>query len=325
MTVIGHRFADQPVGGGPVWGLTHAGANVRVEMVRAPISRQCVPMRRGDRRGWLKVTERDRNGHPVTYRTLRTELDRGDPRLAQLARAIGDRRAVLLKGEQFGPEAVEWLGSRVDLTFVLFDVSGPGHVARARGCARAIVTGAEAAEAMRSAGVPTARELQGFRPEIWRPGATADCGEVRQIAHTGHLRLGRAAEWAELALVGAPMSHCERTYLTDAARLYWRSAVTWCPPAPEGRDSYSNRLVRVLASGGLPLHAWSPSVARDFPEVATYRTRAELRERARELLALSPAERARRIEAGRAAVARFRWDLVAQRWLDFMGARAPRG
>ncbi len=344
VVLIGHRFVDQPRGGGFAWGLAQTGAeldvvkvgvgataqpipelpNVRVSAVPLPARPLRVTVtEKPHRPGWFVVRRWDEFGRmSMTQTHTPPKLPHEDAREA-LARTIGNDHGILLKGMQLDPEDVAWLAQRVDLTYVLVDVASPLTVTRGRQCARVIVTGPEAVPAFERYSRPTRCIIQGWRPHVWAPSTPAP-NVLPQVAFTGSDRSDRAVALGELERAGLTVAR-RTVWLRDAAEFYRESAVTLCPHnCPAGRNSFSNRLVRVMASGGMPLHAWTPSVAATFPDVPTYRNTPGLLARARELLAEAPDVRRARLDRMRDAVQPYTWDKVAHRWLDFIRA-TPRG
>ncbi len=333
--MIGHRWVNHPRGGGYAWGLDRAGAELEILRVGVgataePLSElPHVPVRalaldpdapivtvepHPRRPGWCKVRTRYPNGHSVV--TLSNQPPQPRPGiLGDIARAIGNDHGILLKGMQLSPDDVAWLAARCDLTYVLVDVVSRFTEERGRHCARVIVTGPEAAAPFERHERPVAVIPQGYRPHVWRPAGMP--GSDRHVLFMGSERLDRLRALAALEQGGVPVARRE-AWLEDAAELYEAAAITLCPHnSPDGRDSFSNRLVRVMASGGLPLHAWSPFLAATFPDVPTYRDGGELVRRARELLGADTTELRARL---RAAAEPYRWDRVASRWLEFIRA-----
>lgn len=334
VVLIGHRWVNHPRGGGYAWGLDRAGAHVEILRVGVDATAESlaelphVPVRaialdpdapivtatpHPRRPGWFYVRTQTQAGGSVTTVTNRPP----EPRpgiLGDIARTIGDDRGILLKGVQFSPEDIAWLAARCDITYVLVDVASAYTVARGKLCARAIVTGPEAVPAFEAAGQHRVAVIsQGYRPHIWCPSGVP--GLERHVLFTGSERMDRVRAFAALEQAGIPVAR-RAVWLEDAAELYEAAAVTLCPHnSPTGRNSFSNRLVRVMASGGVPLHAWTPFVSEAFPDVPTYRDGAELVAKARELLDADTTELRARL---RAAVEPYRWDRVARRWLDFM-------
>lgn len=345
VVLIGHRFVDQPRGGGYAWGLAQAGVELEVvkvgrgaaaqpipELPNVPVSAIVLPERasggnvtvteKPHRPGWYVIRQRDEFGRVSMTQTQTPPRSLHADARERLARTIGDDHGILLKGVQFDPEDVAWLAQRVDMTYVLVDVASPLTVERGRHCARVIVTGPEAVAAFERHGRPTRCIIQGWRPHVWAPSTPAP-SVLPQIAFTGSDRSDRAVALTELKRAGLTVVR-RAAWLRDAAEFYRESAVTLCPHnCPAGRNSFSNRLVRVVASGGMPLHAWTPSVAATFPDVPTYRSMPSMIARARSLLAEASDVRRARLDRMRDAVQPYTWDKVAHRWLDFI-REAPR-
>lgn len=339
VVLIGHRWVNHPRGAGYAWGLAQTGAELEVlrvgfgateepiaELPRVPV--RAIPIDpdrkvitatpKPNRPGWFYVREFDpaKNTH-TTY--ISDKPPSGSSGVAEeIVRSIGNDHGILLKGMQLSPHDVEWIAGRADLTYVLVDVATPYTVERGRHCARAIVTGPEAAPAFERYGRPTRVIIQGYRPHVWAPCYSGE--PARHVLFTGTERHDRIQALTALRQAGVPTDRRE-AWLEDAAELYGQAAVTLCPHnSPDGRNSFSNRLVRVMASGGVPLHAWSPFLAETFPDVPSYRTFGELVAQARLLLDGDTAELR---EQMRAAAEPYTWDKVAARWLDFIAA-APR-
>ena len=248
-------------------------------------------------------------------RLLRHDPQRGLVKTREdVARAaFGGDPVFLQKVMWMSPDDLGWLSERCNTVYVLTDTVRPGVVERGRACRSSIVTGTEALEAFRAAGCRVRQMLQGFRPHVWRGPRTAPV--VARVAFTGSLRPPRD-RWLEALRKGGLEVDARQAYASAAASFYRRSAACLCPGPIGDEDSFSNRLVRTMAAGGLPLHWDVPSVRRLFPCVPTWKDAADLVSLARLYLG-RPDARSGVIADCTEAVKPYRWDLVASRWLAF--------
>ncbi len=188
------------------------------------------------------------------------------------------------------------LTSKADVTYWCPDsVSGngcgpPGRPedvgARGLECARIICTGSEGCRWWRAHGFKgrIAQIYQGCRHSIWRPD-NLDAARLtpKQIVFLGSGNYkgdgGRRAKLAALTKNGFNVRSAKRIYHRDAANLYYNSSICLnmvCGTPNEGHTPVgitSNRLVRLLTSGGFALTERNTDVAASFEEgnqLATY-------------------------------------------------------
>ena len=151
-----------------------------------------------------------------------------------------------------------------DTTFLTFDsVSGGGCGPPNRPlelgprgllCDRIILTGTEGARWFRENGYdrPIAQIFQGHRPSIWYPGDLPR-EEKDQISFLGNHYSGdggRRGKIKALANAGFNIHYSRRCFHREASQLYWESSINLNLVCG---DLISNRLWRILASGGFAL------------------------------------------------------------------------
>jgi hypothetical protein len=153
-------------------------------------------------------------------------------------------------------------------------------------CDRIILTGSEGARWFRDNGFQgrIAQIYQGCRHSLWRPNSLE---EERSLQHTvsflGSSNYkgdgGRKAKLSALSGAGFHVQHNKRIFHEEASRLYYNSGICLnmvCGTPNEGHTPVgitSNRLVRVLTSGGFALSERNTDVAATFEEgnhLATY-------------------------------------------------------
>ena len=195
-----------------------------------------------------------------------------------------------------------------DTTYLLWDsVSGSGCgppcrpkniTPRGMPCSRIILTGTEGARWFRKQGYEgrIAQIYQGCRHRIWKPG-TYPRGEQNRLcffgigSYTGDG--GRRPKFEAIRNAGFKIFHSNHLFHEKAANAYWNSAI--CLNFVCG-DLTSNRLMRILSSGGFCLteqnvdidHSFTDGVelakfkARDIPgmleQVKRYMAQPELRD-----------------------------------------------
>lgn len=176
-----------------------------------------------------------------------------------------------------------------DTTYLTFDsVSGngcgpPGRPEECgqRGllCDRITLTGSEGARWFRSNGFTgrIAQIYQGCRHSIWRPENLDDTrSSQHQIAFLGSGNYkgdgGRRAKLKYLVGAGFSVRHGKRMFHKEASSLYYNSGICLnmvCGTPDEGHTPVgitSNRLVRLLTSGGFALSERNTDVAASFEE-----------------------------------------------------------
>ena len=176
-----------------------------------------------------------------------------------------------------------------DTTYLTFDsVSGngcgppgrPDEIGK-RGllCDRILLTGSEGARWFRNNGFKgrIAQIYQGCRHSLWRP-QNLDAARTAQnmISFLGSANYkgdgGRRAKISGLAKAGFHVHHNKRTFHKDASTLYYNSGICLnmvCGTWGEGHTPVgltSNRLVRLLTSGGFTLSERNTDVVASFEE-----------------------------------------------------------
>lgn len=176
--------------------------------------------------------------------------------------------------------------NQCDVTYVQWDsTSGDGCGPwdrpivigpRALPCARIICTALEGARWFREHGYTKriAQVYQGYRPRIWKPG-NSETPQNQKMCFFGIRSYkgdgGRAEKFQALKQAGYSLHTSNRVYHAAAAKAYWESAVSLnfvCG------DITSNRLVRILASGGFCLTEQNADILHSFSEgreLATFR------------------------------------------------------
>lgn len=139
---------------------------------------------------------------------------------------------------------------------------------RALPCDRIICTGVESARWFRENGYTKriAQIYQGYRPRIWRPGKA----ETKQNQNMCFFGLdsydgdgGRQEKVKALRKSGYSLLTGRGCFHEAAAKVYWESAISLnfvCG------DITSNRLVRILASGGFCLTEQNADILHSFSE-----------------------------------------------------------
>jgi hypothetical protein len=251
-----------------------------------------------------------------------------------LRRATGYDSVLICKGMQFSLADLEWLGAQVDLTYVLFDTitcGPPGreqeHGERALRCARAIVTGREAVEWLRArTDRAVAQIIQGFRPRIWSRPPTRHGGRRTAVTFVGSLYEGdggRADKLAVLRRARIDVAHYGHrgaqlapVMLERASRIYNGAALVLNFVPHTG--TFSNRVVRVLASGGCLLSEYAQDLTPMFPGgLAQFSNEAEMLEHAHRLIA-NPSEREAIAAVGHEHAQRYTWARQAEKYMRFI-------
>jgi len=163
-----------------------------------------------------------------------------------------------------------------DTTFLTFDsVSGngcgpPGRPEELgpRGllCDRILLTGTEGARWFREQGYKgrIAQIYQGCRHSIWKPGKLPRQNQGR-LCFLGSAQYkgdgGRSPKFKAIRNAGFPLRFGRRTFHEDAAEVYWNSAI--CINLCCG-DITSNRLIRVITSGGFMLTEHNKDIEATF-------------------------------------------------------------
>ena len=176
-----------------------------------------------------------------------------------------------------------------DTTYLTFDsVSGNGCGPPGRPdeigprgllCDRIVLTGSEGARWFRKSGFkgPIAQIYQGCRHNLWRPtNLDADRTSQHMIAFLGSANYkgdgGRRAKLSSLAKGGFHVHHNKKTFHQEAAKLYYNSGICLnmvCGTPGEGHTPVgltSNRLVRLLTSGGFTLSERNTDIVASFEE-----------------------------------------------------------
>lgn len=212
-------------------------------------------------------------------------------------RAEGFDTVIIGKGTVIPMPVYTSMVSRLpDTTYLTFDsVSGNGCGPEARPdelgprgllCDRIICTGSEGARWFRRNGFEgrIAQIYQGCRHSIWRPqNFDSTWGNRYQISFIGSANYkgdgGRRSKLKALANAGFKLHAPKRIYHEEASSIYYNSAICLnmvCGTPGEGVTPVgitSNRLVRVLTSGGFSLTERNTDIAATFEEgnqLATY-------------------------------------------------------
>lgn len=250
------------------------------------------------------------------------------------SRAATYDSVLILKGMQFSLEDIEWLRERADLTHVLFDTitcGPPGrereHGERALRCTRAIATGREAVEWLRARSErPVAQIIQGFRPRFWLRSPQEHTQKNKVIAFTGSAYTGDGGRGDKLSVLrrerfdvahyGCRHAPLQPVYFENASRVYNRAAIVlnFVP----GPGTFSNRVVRVLASGGCLLSEYANDLTPIFGSgLVQFRDDGEMIACVRELLG-SPSEREAIAEVGHARAKAYTWAKQGEKYLRFI-------
>jgi len=180
-------------------------------------------------------------------------------------------------GHRIGMQDYTPIVRQCDVTYVQWDStsdtdgppSRPKQIGpRALPCARIICTGLESARWFRENGYTKriAQIYQGYRPRIWRPGKA----ETKQNKKLCFLGLGsytgdggRQEKFQALKQAGYSLILSQGCFHEEAAKVYWESAISLnfvCG------DITSNRLIRILASGGFCLTEQNADILHSFSE-----------------------------------------------------------
>ncbi len=135
-------------------------------------------------------------------------------------------------------------------------------------CSRIICTGTEGARWFRRNGYTgrLAQIYQGCRHRIWKPGNYPRQNQSR-LAFLGTANYngdgGRRLKFQAIKNAGMSLFHSRRIFHEEAAGIYWNSAI--CPNFVCG-DITSNRLTRILASGGFCLTEGNADIDHSFTD-----------------------------------------------------------
>jgi len=135
-------------------------------------------------------------------------------------------------------------------------------------CDRVILTGTEGARWFRHHGYKgrMAQIYQGCRPRIWKPGTYPRANQDR-LCFFGFRKYdgdgGRGQKFNAIMQAGYKMYHSNSLYHGKAADAYWNSAI--CPNFVCG-DITSNRLIRILSSGGFCLTEQNVDIDHSFAD-----------------------------------------------------------
>jgi hypothetical protein len=327
------------------WGLEQAGNQIK-NLDQAEAGLLSLERRPGSR--LLKARFRStQNGQEVIRAFQCTEAEaRGLPGFTGSTLAYSSRemlaeelkgwdQVLLCKGTFMTLDDIAWLAQRFELTYLMWDTvtCGPPNRVRNHGergalCHSVITTGAESAAWFR-ARRPEQRVVQiyqGFRPSIWQPAPEAVPARRREVLFTGALYSGDGGRKGKLDLLrGARLpvvhiNHDQGVFFEKAALRYSQAAITLNFVPQQSPGSFSNRVVRVLASGGFLLSEWCEDlgrVFRDGEELVLFRNDAEMVALAGRLLG-DEEERRRIREQGLARVQEFSWDRQAEKYLRFL-------
>lgn len=165
-----------------------------------------------------------------------------------------------------------------DTTYLTFDsISGKGCGPpnrpiecgpRGLMCDRILLTGTEGARWFRQHGYEgrIGQVYQGCRHHIWKPGVLPRENQNRLcFLGSGHYRGdgGRRAKFKAIKNAGYPMYYSRRIFHEEAAKVYWNSAI--CANFSCG-DITSNRVVRILSSGGFCLTESNADIEHSFTD-----------------------------------------------------------
>lgn len=251
----------------------------------------------------------------------------------------------IAKGSPIPIPQLQKLATLVDTTYWCNDsVSGEGcgppgrpEDVGTRGllCTRIICTGSEGARWWREHGYSgrIAQIYQGCRHRLWRP-TNLDAAREGQdrIAFIGSMNYkgdgGRRAKGTAIAQAGFKMHTPKRIYHDEASAVYYNSAICLnmvCGTPGEGHTPVgitSNRLVRLLTSGGFALTERNTDVEASFEEgnqLATYNFGdvPDLLEKARYYMD-NPKERLEIARRGWEWSANWSWDQQTDKMVRFI-------
>jgi hypothetical protein len=229
-------------------------------------------------------------------------------------------------------EYVQKLAARVDTTYVTYDtvsMGPPGREAtlgvRGLACARAIATGAEAVAWFRSRGLRCAQLFQGFRPWVWKSGRPF--GTDKSLLWIGHEYPGdggRREKLDGLKAAGLPLVEGRGLYLELAAAAQRAHVVNlnFVPGYVPG--SFSNRVIRTMASGGCVLSEACADLEAAFTDgehLMLARGHDDMVDKARALLDCPDFCREVAESARELALERYRWDLRGELYLSYLRGR----
>ena len=144
-------------------------------------------------------------------------------------------------------------------------------------CSRIICTGTEGASWYRQNGYEgrIAKIYQGCRHRLWKPGTLPRENQDR-LCFLGSSHYngdgGRRPKFKAIKNAGFKMYYSKRVFHEAAAEVYWNSAI--CANFSCG-DITSNRVVRILSSGGFCLTESNADIEHSFTdgqELATFKT-----------------------------------------------------
>lgn len=138
---------------------------------------------------------------------------------------------------------------------------------RGKLCTRIMLTGTEGARWFRKQGYigRMAQIYQGCRHHIWKPGESPRTNQER-ITFLGSIYSGdgdRSSKFRAITGAGYSLYHSKRCFHEAAANVYWNSAI--CPNFVCG-DITSNRVTRILASGGFCLTERNIDITHSFTD-----------------------------------------------------------
>jgi len=157
-----------------------------------------------------------------------------------------------------------------DTTYFIPDVVGKGSRAtvvgpRGMACTRIVCTGTEATKWYRENGYRgrIAQIYQGYRAHIWKPGDAPRTGQ-KHLSFLGSFYKGDGGREARINLLrkhGFTVLYRNNLFHEQAASVYWNSAIclnfsSW--------DCTSNRVIRIMASGGFLLTEGNRDVEASF-------------------------------------------------------------
>jgi hypothetical protein len=249
------------------------------------------------------------------------------------------------KGSSIALSNFKSITSRADVTYWCPDsVSGngcgpPGRPedvgVRGLACTRIICTGSEGCRWWRKNGFKgrIAQIYQGCRHSIWRPeNLDADRVSQHQIAFLGSANYkgdgGRRAKLLALSKNGFSVRSAKRIFHEEAAKLYYDSAICLnmvCGTPGEGHAPVgitSNRLVRLLTSGGFALTERNTDVEASFEDgnqlaMFNFHDIPDLLERARYYMD-NPKERLEIARRGWEWSANWSWDQQMEKMMRFI-------
>ena len=208
-------------------------------------------------------------GHQVSMFTIHNHRFYPD----QLIRAGNECDSLIVcKGTQIRniKQYQEVISRLPDVTYFIPDVVDRGQRSAAVGpramvCTRIVCTGLEAAKWFRTNGYTRriAQVYQGYRKHVWYPEAKPR-NQSNTLVFLGSFYRddgGRSKKISRIQKLGYPVLVRDNLFERDASMAYWNHAVclnfsAW--------DCTSNRLMRILASGGFCLTEKNKDLAHSF-------------------------------------------------------------